>query len=362
MNDVKVKIDLAKPMGYIGLGIPLILAKIATKPTDVTEEENTIEEEITTEGEISNDEKAAAPEVEVRGYTDGVTFDDIKELYDKSSDVYKAAELIFMQDNKPKQIAICETTTSVVKWLETKGNLSHNWRQLICVGASDEIAEISAAIEKTDDKMYFASVPVDDTTVFNRENVKRTVILYCTDEKYPNPEAALVGATAGLKAGAFTYHDTILKGIVPQNLSDDEIAKIHKKGGITFVTKAGDNVTSEGITLGGEYIDIIDSEDYVIQQIAYRVQKQLNSSQKIPYTNNGIAILESVVIDVLQGAFNNGVIATTYDGSPAFTVDFALREDTTEEQRSTRTYIGGQFTFALAGAVHYVEITGEITL
>ena len=334
MNDVKVKIDLAKPIGYTGLGIPLILVKLTAAPSD---------------GKLQE-------------YTDGITFDDIKEAYDKESGVYKAAELIFMQDNKPKQIAICETTSTVVEWLEAKGNLSHNWRQLICIGAANEIAEISAAIEKTDDKMYFASVPADDTTEFDRENVKRTVMLYCSDKKYPNPEAALVGATAGLKAGSFTYHDTILKGITPQNLSDDEIAKIHKKGGITFVTKAGDNVTSEGITLGGEYIDIVDSEDYVIQQITYRTQRLLNSSKKIPYTNNGIALLESVVVDVLQGAFNNGIIATTADGSPDFTVNFALREDTTEEQRSTRKYIGGQFTFALAGAVHYVEITGEITL
>lgn len=344
MNDVKVKIDLAKPIGYVGLGIPLILAKIAAVPADVTESET------------------ASPEVNVRGYTDGVTFDDIKEFYAKSSDVYKAAELIFMQDNKPKQIAVCETASSIVEWLETKGNLSRNWRQLICVGASDEIAEIIAAIEKTDDKMYFASVPADDATEFVRENIKRTVMLYCTDKKYPNPEAALVGATAGLKAGSFTYHDTILKGISPQNLSDNEITRIHKNGGITFVTKAGDNVTSEGITLGGEYIDIVDSEDYVIQQITYRIQRQLNSSLKIPYTNNGIALLESVVIDVLQGAFNNGIIAAKEDGSPDFSVNFALREDTTEEQRSTRKYIGGQFTFALAGAVHYVEITGEITV
>lgn len=182
---------------------------------------------------------------------------------------------------KPKQIAICETTSTVVEWLKAKGNLSCNWRQLICIGASDEIAAISAVIEKTDDKMYFASVPADDTTEFDRENVKRTVILHCTDKKYPNPEAALVGATAGLKAGSFTYHDIILKGITPQDLSDDEITKIHKKGGITFVTKAGDNVTSVGITLGGEYIDIVDSEDYVIQQITYRVQKQLKQYLKI---------------------------------------------------------------------------------
>lgn len=334
MNDVKVKIDLAKPMGYVGLGIPLILAKLT----------------------------AAPPDGKLQEYTDGVTFEDIKKAYDKDSDMYKASELVFMQDNKPKQIAICETASTIAEWLEAKSNLSRNWRQLICIGASDETAEIIKAIEKTDDKIYFASVPADDTTAFERENVKRTVMLYCTDEKYPNPEAALVGATAGLKAGSFTYHDIILKGIVPQDLSDDEITEIHKKGGITFVTKAGDNVTSEGVTLGGEYIDIIDSEDYVIQQITYRIQRQLNSSLKIPYTNNGIALLESVVVDVLQGAFNNGIIAAKEDGSPDFSVNFALREDTTAEQRSTRKYIGGQFTFALAGAVHYVEITGEITV
>ncbi len=154
MNDVKVKIDLAKPIGYVGLGIPLILVKLASAPSD---------------GKLQE-------------YMDGVTFDDIKAAYDKDSDMYKAAELIFMQDNKPKHIAICETTSTVVEWLEAKGNLSRNWRQLICIGASDETAEIIAAIEKTDDKMYFASVPADDTTEFDRENVKRTVMLYCSDK------------------------------------------------------------------------------------------------------------------------------------------------------------------------------------
>jgi hypothetical protein len=153
----------------------------------------------------------------------------------------------------------------------------------------------------------------------------------------------------------------VLKGIAAQELTDVEVEAIHEKGGITFITKAGDNVTSEGKLAGGEYIDVIDSEDYIIQQLAYKTQKILNNAAKVPYDNNGIAMLESVAVDVLQGAYNDGMIATKEDGSPDYSVSYALREDTTEANRAARKYLGGTFSFALAGAIHYVEISGTIT-
>jgi hypothetical protein len=95
--------------------------------------------------------------------------------------------------------------------------------------------------------------------------------------------------------------------------------------------------------------------------MTYKTQKVLNNAAKVPYDNNGIAMLESVAVDVLQGAFNDGMIATKEDGSPDYTVSYALREDTSEVDRAARQYIGGTFTFALAGAIHRVEITGTIT-
>lgn len=328
MNDVKVKIDLTKPIGFVGLGIPLIL-------------------------EIGETAKAYAT------YT---SIDEVKAAgYATSSEVYKSAELIFMQDNAPEKIAICTTTTTAVEWLTETSNYSKNWRQLICINASDEQENIMTKIEAAGEKLYFTSVAVDDSTKFTTK-ADRTIPFYCTDEKYNYPEAALVGATAGLAAGSFTYKNIILKGITPQEITDAEITAIHEKGGITFVTKAGDNVTSEGKALSGEYVDIIDSKDYIIQQITYRTQKLLNASKKIPYDNNGIAILESVAVDVLQTAFNNGVIAVKEDGTPDYSVNYLLRENTAAADRASRNYIGGRFTFALAGAIHTVEITGEITL
>lgn len=168
--------------------------------------------------------------------------------------------------------------------------------------------------------------------------------------------------SCGRVAGSFTYKNMPLTGVTAQALTDTQIDAIHAKGGITFIAKAGDNVTSECKVAGGEYIDIIDSEDYIIQQLAYKTQKLLNSAGKVPYDNNGIAMLESVAVDVLQGAYNGGMIDTNEDGSPAYTVSYALRADTTAEDRSKRQYLGSRFSFALAYAIHRVEITGSITV
>ena len=174
--------------------------------------------------------------------------------------------------------------------------------------------------------------------------------------------AALVGEASGRDVGTFTYKNLILKGIEPEDLSDTEIDAITAANGIAFVTKAGDNVTTEGKAMSGEYIDIVDSKDYVISNLEYQTQKMLNTMGKIPYDNNGIAVLESAAVNVMNDAYNKGIIATNDDGTPGYSVDYATREETDEADRAARKYLGGHFSFKLAGAVHMVEISGEIEI
>ena len=327
--DVIVKIDLVKAPGKVGMGIPLILAQNA-------------------EADVAFTEVTSLTEVTDAGYAN-------------TSDTYKAANLIFMQNDAPRSIAVCSTTGTAAEWLGDEGNVSKDWRQLIVVGGVADHAAIMPVIETLRGKMYFASLSVEDTATLKVDAMERTVLFYCTDVDYAGVEvAALVGASAGLDAGSFTYKNLILKGIAAQQLSDGEINAIHEKGGITFVRKAGDNVTSEGKVAGGEYIDIIDTKDYIIQQLEYRTQKFLNVSAKVPYDNNGIGQLELIAVSVLKEAANMGMIAEGEDGSPAYTVNYALRADTLDSDRAVRRYIGGNFSFNLAGAVHNVEITGQI--
>lgn len=332
--DVKVKIDLAKPIGKVGFGMPLILVENANAAVAYAE--------------VSN-----IAEVVTAGFA-------------ATTNAYKAAQLLFAQENAPKQIAVCGVTEAASAALADATLTGKNWRQLIVVNdgeTASAVSAISAAVESLDGKLYFAGLDVDDSTQITVSGLRRTVLFYCNaTEDIPVPVAALVGETAGRAAGSFTYKNLILSGIAPQDLTEAEITAIHSKGGITFVQKAGDNVTSEGKLAGGEYIDVIDSEDYIIQQLAYKTQKVLNNAAKVPYDNNGIAMLESVAVDVLQGAYNNGMIATNADGAPGYSVIYALREDTSETDRANRVYLGGSFSFALAGAVHEVEIFGEITV
>lgn len=331
--DVKVKIDLTKPVGKLGFGHPLILQEQATSA-------------------VSYKEVASIADVVTAGFA-------------ATTDVYKAAELIFAQKNAPKKIAVCAVTEAATAALAEATLISKDWRQLIVVGGGESPttpSAIMAKVEALDGKLYFANLDVDDSTSIATSGIRHTVLFYCNvTDAVPVPVAALVGETAGREVGSYTYKNLILEGIEPQELTDSEIAAIHAKGGITFVTKAGDNVTSEGKVAGGEYIDVIDSEDYIIQQLAYRTQKVLNSMAKVPYDNNGIAMLESVAIDVLQSAYNTGMVAVKEDGTPDYTVSYALREDTTEENRSNRKYLGGTFSFSLAGAIHEAEVTGTIT-
>ena len=333
MYDVKVHIDLTKPIGTVGFGVPLILLENASSAVDYIE-------------------VASISELVSAGF-------------EQSSIVYKAAALLFMQENAPKHIAICAVTEAATDALADENLTGQGWRQLIVVNedgsTASSVSAISALVETLDGKLYFAGLDVDDSTSITTSGLRRTILFFCdATDAQPVPVAALVGEIAGRAAGSFTYKNLTLKGIEPQKLTDAQIQAVHAKGGITFVKKAGDHVTSEGKLAGGEYIDVIDCEDYIIQQLAYQTQKLLNNAAKVPYDNNGIAMLESVAINVLQGAFNNGMIAVNEDGAPNYSVSYALREDTTEDDRATRRYLGGTFSFALAGAVHEVEITGTI--
>ena len=325
--DVKVKIDLKKPVGRLTFGYPLILSiGAANNYTEC----KTLEEVVTA------------------GFT-------------TSTETYKAAAIMFTQNNPPAKIAVCGVAeSSDLSAIKDKG-----WRQLYIAGfdvgdegSATDLTAIKTYIEATTDKIWFATVE-DNTNLSKLGDSDRVVGFVHAN---PLASAALIGEAAGRDAGSFTYKNLILKGIEPEFYTDTELDTIHSANGIAFVTKAGDNVTSEGKAMSGEYIDIVDSKDYIIQQMSYGTQKVLNSMAKIPYDNNGIAILESVAVNVMKDAYNKGMIATNEDGTPAYSVDYAMREDTAAEDRVARKYLGGQFSFKLAGAIHTVEITGEIEI
>lgn len=327
--DVKIIINTVKPVGNVGFGCPLILEENASAGKDYKE------------------------------------FSSLSALveagYDAKSKVYKVAELMFMQDNAPKKIAVCSVTTSAKDWLLVEANVSKDWRQLVVLNAGAEtttdIAGIMTTIEaqKTYPKIFYANLDFDDETALTVKDIGRTVLCYYTPTTdIPCPVAALAGRVAGLDVGSYTLNNMTVKGISGNELSEEEIDAIHEKGGITFVVSAGDVVASEGITAGGLYVDNVDGDDYIKQQLEYKTQKVFNTNLKVPYTNVGIAMLESAAIEVMRDAQNKGIVDT-------FETLYDLRENTTETDRANRRYVGGNITYTRAGAIHKIEVNCAVS-
>lgn len=331
MNDVKVVIELIKAASKLSFGMPLILAASQEKAVDYTE-------------------VSKLDEVKTVGFTE-------------DSEVYKAAQLLFMQSNSPKTIAVCASTDATVNALPAI--MEEGWRQLIVVAGEGDntVEEISNYIEASGKHaIYFAKVDLEadsEVVAAIAENERTVLLAYKTDD-VACPEAAIVGATAGMEAGSFTYKNIILKGVKPQNYTDAEVKNMHKQGVITILKKAGDIVTSEGIVASGEYVDIVDTKDYIIEQITYRGQKLLNRVAKLRYDNCGISQLEGVVVSVLKEAADNGMIAQNEDGSYMYSVNFLPRSECDAADISARVYNGGHFEFTLAGAIHEANIKGQI--
>ena len=325
VKDITVNITTAVGAGSVGLGNPLVIEGMATKAVDYAECSN-------------------LQEVVAAGFA-------------AETEVYKACAVIFAQANKPKTVAVCASTGKVGAWLADNGG--RDFRQIVPIlGADDStVAELVTTASALEGKMLFLNIAASGELP-NTQSERVVAIVYGGASEYPN--AAVVGASAGLAAGSFTYKNLVLTGIEPDDLTAAQVENIHKSGGICIIKKAGDVVTSEGKTTDGEYIDIVDSKDYIINNIVYQGQKLLNNSRKLPFDNVGISQLENVVTGVLADAYANGIIATNEDGTAAYSTSFATRAEVTDSDRAARTYNGGKFTFDLAGAIHNATINGTI--
>lgn len=326
MNDVIVKITQKQVAGSAGFGVPLMLQS-----------------------------KAAA----AKEYKEYSSLDEVMEAgFDQEDPIYLQCSKLFMQNDRPASIAVCVGTGTAIETLNLIKD--KDFRQVIpLLGEEDSsLRELAEYIETTEDKMLFIKV-ADVSELSAVGQLDRTfAIVYAGQD--PGVEGAVVGATAGLTVGSFTYKNIIIKGITPDPFTDAKIKEIHAAGAICIVRKAGDVVTSEGTVMSGEYADIIDSIDYVVRNIAYKSQKMFNSAPKLPFDNRGISQLEAVTIGVLKEAYDMGIIAEDENKLPVYSTNFASRAETSQSDRKERNYKGGKFSFEPAGAIHYATVNGII--
>lgn len=240
------------------------------------------------------------------------------------------------------------------------------WYALLCDSHSQaEIAALAASIE-TLRKIYLAAT-ADDAVLLGTDTeiggalklaaYARTALIY-HGRTATFPEAAWGGKLLPQDPGSETWKFKTLAGITPYKLTTTEETNLVADNVNHYQTVAGINITAEGVTSSGEFIDITRFIDALQADIEEHVFARLAALPKVPFTDPGIAIIENEIRGSLQRGISNGGLAA--DPPPTVTVPRAADVDPLD--KNARILRDVLFTAVLAGAIHKLIINGRLTV
>lgn len=170
--------------------------------------------------------------------------------------------------------------------------------------------------------------------------------------------AAWAGQGLPLDPGSETWKFLQPSGISVNVLTSAQKGFIEAKSANYLIEIAGNNVMIEGWTASGEFIDVTRFIDWLQARIQEEVFGALINNKKIPFTNDGVALIKGKILGVLRQGVRVGGLSD--EPAPAvFAPDVA---DVSSVDKAARNLPDVSFTGTLAGAVHSVTISGTVSV
>jgi hypothetical protein len=267
-------------------------------------------------------------------------------------------------------VATIETTTpnyGLVNDLIEIIHLDDDWYGLIITSRNATEVELVADYIETQKKVFFtcsddvnildANITTDIASVLNLKNYERTTVIYnATPDDFA--DAAWMGRGFPIDPGGLTFALKELVGITPDNLTDTEKEAALGKNCNVYIERGGVGITLEGKMASGEYIDVIRDIDWLMSRIQTEIFFQLVNQNKVPYTDAGVALIESVLRSVLRQAQNSNVLSS--DPDVIITVPKVINISPID--KANRHLPNVSFEGTLASAIHSVTIIGNVSL
>ena len=196
-------------------------------------------------------------------------------------------------------------------------------------------------------------------------NYYRTFCFYHEDTA-DYPEVAVMSRCFTAVPGSETWANKRLSGVKVDTLTETQFVVLRNKNVNTFERFRNLSLTQTGKVSAGEWIDVIRFRDWLAEEIKVNVLNVIVNNEKVPYTDSGIAIIEGAIRQSLrQGQVNGGIAPVEYDEDGnknlGYTVEVPLASNISANQKASRILTDVKFTARLAGAIHVVEIRGQLT-
>lgn len=193
-------------------------------------------------------------------------------------------------------------------------------------------------------------------------NYNRSIGLYSgtadgsTDDQWS--ELAWAGRMLPTDPGSATWKFKTLSGVTADVFTDTERTNLLGKNANIYEVIGGVAITQEGKVAIGEFIDVIRGVDWLEVRIQEDIYQLLVNVDKVPYTDQGITAIDGAVKARLADAITVGLLAA--DPPPTTTVPRSIDIDPAD--KIARTLNNVRFEGTLAGAIHFVNVTGVVTV
>lgn len=242
------------------------------------------------------------------------------------------------------------------------------WYFLLTLYNSNAVVVATAAWAQSNSKIYVVDVNETDainTAVSNSDtldDLKTSAYSRVSGWYHPAPysmlAASIVGRMAPLEPGTGTWKFKTLVGPAVVAMTASQRANLIARSANSYESVSGISMTYEGTTSDGSFVDLRRGLDWLQDDMGAGVFGALQGSNKIPYTDAGVAVVEGEVRASLARAINKGILAS----DPAPVVTAPKVADVTTANKAARTLPDVKFTATQAGAIHKTTITGVVSV
>lgn len=167
--------------------------------------------------------------------------------------------------------------------------------------------------------------------------------------------AALLGRCLPLDPGSITFAHKELAGVTVSSLTETQQAALEGKNANHYTEIGDGGNTFPGKVAEGEWIDVIRDIDRSFDRMQTAVLSVLRSSNKVPFTDDGIDTVGNALRGALRADVTDGIYST-------FTVTTPAASAVSSADKAARSLTGVTFTATLAGAIHLTTITGTVSV
>lgn len=329
----------------------------------------------------SEDDLLGAPQIERIKFYGSIL--EVADDWGPATETYLCAQAYFSQNPSPFTFATIsqaalETEVEALTAAESESTAWYGILLLKGVRDSTVITDVAAWAEARV-KLFSTcsndpnSLVVGNTTCYayllNAANYQRTICTYSsTAAEYP--DAAVFGKafTTNFNASdsVITLKFKSLAGITTESITSTEKTGLDEKRCNAVIDVAGSSMYAEGYMSSDLFFDERHGIDWLTGEIESNIFAYLLSrTTKVPLTDRGASSIQQQVIRALDTALRNGMLGSgeTSDGTflgNGYSVTVQKVADMSIADKANRISPTISFVALLAGATHFVQITGTV--